>query len=936
MSLRFQIEPQGVGVEVRLVGPEGGIATDLWPVAATVDLLSGVDLAQRLVAAESAIADGDMLLIEHRVVAGLSVREAASLGLPPQAPVVAHVQTRGMIASASFVADLEWRRPTGQPVLGAQRIGSFLRIGDTWRRLSDVLYHIAEAVDRINQAPGDDQGARIAAVAALREVLPAAVDAGKAETGGLFSAMTIAIADAFSLDLKEDGGTVKLVPILHRAGDTSDEPLLPEDRQHAFGEDQFNRFGTVRSVYTLGGNWYVVLSPVLRRALAEVRRVQSAPLATKRALFASPRAFLRDALGPDVDDIVLESVFRETPSYADRVMGLGLWRPRVIPWIVLTPTNWFGGHDAGGAVRGPADCSPSTPAGIIIGDRGIPLSSEEEDILRVRVEDAVGSGRATVPFEVDGTCVHIPANVETLDALNKLAAARIPKGPGNASEPVPEAPAKTAPEVLLIRPNEESIEVEGTFVPRPALAPSCPPIVATPLKPHQAEGLEWLQKAWLMGRPGVLLADEMGLGKTLQGLAFLAWLRSGMDEGAIPRAPVAVIAPTGLLENWRAEADRHLSGLGLGRCTEAFGRGLTALKRPSPDGHPGLDVEALAAADWVLTTYEALRDYDRDFGQVRFAAMLFDEAQKIKTPGVRLTDAAKAMNADFRVAMTGTPVENRLADLWCITDTVHPAVLGDLKGFSADYERSPDPNLLRRLKSSLDSWHGGRPPLMLRRVKRDRLPDMPEPQEILREMPMPPGQRKAYDEVVTAVRGTDKPDTMQALHRLRAISLHPDPDSAISDEEFIAGSARLQGAFEALDSIAARGESALIFLDDCAMQARLAGIIQRRYKLAAAPMIINGQVAGASRQARVDRFQAGSDTFDAMILSPRAGGVGLTLTRANHVIHLSRWWNPAVEDQCTGRVLRIGQTRPVFIYIPMAVTSPWPSLARGARPSTAI
>jgi SNF2 family DNA or RNA helicase len=141
------------------------------------------------------------------------------------------------------------------------------------------------------------------------------------------------------------------------------------------------------------------------------------------------------------------------------------------------------------------------------------------------------------------------------------------------------------------------------------------------------------------------------------------------------------------------------------------------------------------------------------------------------------------------------------------------------------------------------------------------------------------------------------------------------------DQAFIDASARLIAAFKALDDIHQRGERVLVFVEDLAMQPRLAGIIQRRYRLPSPPMLINGQVSGPTRQARVDRFQQAEDGFDAMILSARAGGVGLTLTRANHVIHLSRWWNPAVEDQCTGRVLRIGQTRPVTIHLPLAVLS---------------
>jgi hypothetical protein len=129
----------------------------------------------------------------------------------------------------------------------------------------------------------------------------------------------------------------------------------------------------------------------------------------------------------------------------------------------------------------------------------------------------------------------------------------------------------------------------------------------------------------------------------------------------------------------------------------------------------------------------------------------------------------------------------------------------------------------------------------------------------------------------------------------------------------------MSAAFEALDLIASRNDRALVFIDDLDLQARLSGVIQRRYSLPTPPMIINGRVDGAVRQARVDKFQIGPDEFEVMILSPRAGGVGLTLTRANHVIHLSRWWNPAVEDQCTGRVVRIGQVRDVEVHIPMAM-----------------
>ena len=903
----FDVTPQAT--ELRLRTGAGFLLADLWAIEAPVAAIPGVDVMQRLIAAENAIAEADVVLVEHRAIADLSAREADALGLPPVAEAVAEIRTTGIITRPEFRAVLEWKRPNGQRVVGAQRVGAWLQIGGRWHRLPDVLFAIAEAVDALAAVPDDDLAGRLSAIAALRDLLPAAQASGAADAPGLLGTMTIATADAFSLDLKGEGEGALLVPILHRAGTNSNAPLLAADQQAAFGEDQFNRFHTARSVYTLNRGCFLVLSPPLRQALAEVRRVQSAPAATKRALLASPRAFLRQALGEDVDITVVEELFRETKAYSDRVLGLGLWQPRVLPWIALDTTEWFG-PEGGPASGGPRR---TAAAGLVVGDRRIPLDDTQADDLRARVEAAIAVGAPWVPHEGDGGTVQIPASSETLEALQRLETSRTP-----CRESAGERPA---PEVLVIRPNEEAVDVQASFTPRAAPALGVPQVVTTVLKPHQLEGIEWLQKAWTTGRPGVLLADDMGLGKTLQGLTFLAWLRGGIQAGTVPRGPVLIVAPTGLLENWRSEHDRHLTAPGLGVCTLAYGRGLAALRRATGEDRPALDITAIQAADWVLTTYETLRDYDRDFGQVRFVAMLFDEAQKIKTPGGRITDAAKAMNADFRIALTGTPVENRLADLWCIVDTVHPAYLDDLKSFSNQYERSGDVQALSKLKRILDRPIGGRPPLLLRRLKEDRLPDLPTHNEVLREAPMPPAQLDAYEETIKSVRdgGASGGAVLAALQRLRAVSLHPGEVGNGSDASFIAASARMKVAMEALDEIQRRGERALVFVDDLDLQARMVGMIQRRYRLTVAPMVINGQVAGGARQSKVDRFQQAPDGFDVMILSPRAGGVGLTLTRANHVIHLSRWWNPAVEDQCTGRVVRIGQTRPVTIHIPLAV-----------------
>jgi superfamily II DNA or RNA helicase len=916
MTIELIFTPTSVGTEFRLLDGSVAQSVDSWAISAPRALLPAIDLLNRLVAGDRALADDEFVLVEHSAIADLSATEATALRLPPLSEAIARVATSGIVVHPDFAVTLQWRRPTGSAIVGAERIGAWIRIGDRLSRLSSALFAIAEAVTAVGEA-GENPAARLIAIGRLQELLPAATQDGSATIGGLLPAIDIIQSDAFSLDLVGEGATTRLVPILHRAGDT--EPVLPPDLQAAFGDDQFNRFTNVRSVYTLPGNRLLVLAPTLRRALGEVRRRQSASASVKRALVAAPRAVLRSALEvPDDPTLVdrIDNVFVETPAYSDRVTGLGIWTPRVVPWIQRVGTDWFGPD---------APAGRDAPGGLVVGSRRLDLDGEQAEILRMKVEDAIGRGEPAVIWSPAGEPpVVVPATAETRQALTELVNQRAAMRPRRDQRP--ETPEITPPESLIIFTNEGEVEYSQDFVPRAGPVASLPRMLTTSPKPHQKDGIEWLQKCWLAGRPGVLLADDMGLGKTLQGLAFLAWIREGMDAEEIAKLPILIVAPTGLLANWQAEHDRHLQGDGLGRCVQAYGPGLRSLLRSTPDGVPSLDQARLSGADWVLTTYETLRDYDRDFGAVKFAVLLADEAQKVKTPGARVTDAIKGMNADFRVALTGTPVENRLADLWCIVDGVHSGWLGDLKGFSRRYEAEANVDRLRDLKALLEGPFGGAPSLLLRRMKEDELPDLPRAEFHVHEVAMPTAQAQAYKALIANVlEDNRKGAVLEGLQRLRLIALHPDTQMSGSDAEFIAASARLQVCFDALDRVAAAGERALVFLDSLDLQARLAGIIQRRYGLAAPPAIISGEVAGHRRQQRVDRFQAAPEGFDAMILSPRAGGVGLTLTRANHVIHLARWWNPAVEDQCTGRALRIGQSRTVHVHVPIG------TLADGRR-----
>lgn len=299
----------------------------------------------------------------------------------------------------------------------------------------------------------------------------------------------------------------------------------------------------------------------------------------------------------------------------------------------------------------------------------------------------------------------------------------------------------------------------------------------------------------------------------------------------------------------------------------------------------------------------------------------------------QMTRAAKALNADFTLGMTGTPVENRLQDLWSIMDVVTPGFLGASRDFEKRHP-ADDPEALAGLKSQLTDPIKGRPPYMLRRMKGEVLDGMPTKTVHVLEMDMPPPQASAYRDLVIrsaaagAAGNLGKGGMLTALANMRGVSLHPiDPRQAPDDlDAYARDSARLAQTLSILKDVSDAREKALIFVEDLAMQDRLAGLIKGRFALGRRPTRIHGGVAGHKRQALVDEFQTRPGTFDVMILSPKAGGVGLTLTAANHVIHLSRWWNPAVEDQATDRVFRIGQTRDVHVYLPMAV-HPDPDLA---------
>jgi SNF2 family DNA or RNA helicase len=462
------------------------------------------------------------------------------------------------------------------------------------------------------------------------------------------------------------------------------------------------------------------------------------------------------------------------------------------------------------------------------------------------------------------------------------------------------------------------------------LGDSSPPAMKVRLKTHQVEGVEWLTNCYLAGWPGVLLADDMGLGKTLQSLSFLILLRR---EGVIKRGyPALVVAPTSLLRNWQDEHSKHTLDEGLGKPLVAFGNQLRNVKLGSSavDGIMLLDTGKIAESNWVLTTYETVRDYHMSFARIPFSVAVLDEIQKAKNPSTRINATLKTLNVDFVLSMTGTPVENSISDLWAISDITAPGYFAPLrefmKAFGKVQETQARQQALEKLsgellqKAEIDGHQV--PAYALRRLKEDVAKDLPpKHQGPMIRADMPSAQAQRYADVSAATQA-GKIKILRALHDFRSISLHPvDPDSVTSGlmqgDEYIKMSARLSQAFAKLEQIALRNEKVIIFVNSRRMQTVLSRLVERKFGCSK-PEYIRGDTIPGQRQEIVNRFSALAG-FAALILSPRASGVGLNIVAANHVIHLDRWWNPAVEDQCTDRAYRIGATKEVFVHTVGAV-----------------
>ena len=627
--------------------------------------------------------------------------------------------------------------------------------------------------------------------------------------------------------------------------------------------------------------------------------------------------------------------------YSDRIEEIGFEKPFITPVIARNDEgmDWFEGNVSVGL---------RIDSGVDREATVLPLKFTDIPSLQQAVAQADKAGQSDV--RLPGLKMPVPLQdaKRAVEALLKAQAdlrRREFKPPSGGQLPA-------AKKRLVIKRNLEEIdytEVRATALQTPAGRQPTLPAALRPevvLKPHQLEGVAWLQHLWEASPDrcrGTVLADDMGLGKTLQLLTLIA----DAFEADPTLPPALVVAPVALLENWRNELERFFIP-GTLPLLLLYGDALRALRVPKSELDAELKAQGvtrllkkqwIGSAKLVLTTYETMRDLEFALASQPWSIMVCDEAQKIKTPAALVTRSAKKQKVRFRIACTGTPVENTLADLWCLFDFIQPGMLGALNHFSRTY-RQPIEAKTDEQVAKVEELRALIQPQILHRRKSEVAKDLPAPVEHAecKRLRMSDYQQRLYEQALSTLReqrDTNPSAQLQALLAIRQICSDPhgfaEPETRRLPIDRLVNESPKMGwmveRLKALGADSAGDHKVIVFCEFRELQLLLQRVIAAFFGFA--PSIVNGDTsadprATENRQALIDAFQR-KPGFNSIILSPLAVGFGVNIQAANHVIHFTRTWNPAKEDQATARAHRIGQRRTVTVYYPGVVSDKFPS-----------
>lgn len=807
--------------------------------------------------------------------------EREMLGLPPMYPFDLYVEAKGMITRPDFKYEYSFRSfaPNGV-CFKVELNGPIVKIDGQSYLLSQEQFKLITSINEFNDLPFENKttNGNLIKFTSIKEL----------------SSSSAICLDSYLNDKDVILPTHIKVKVDYRGNELDIIPTI----EHEVGEKfsmYFDKLNAVRNEYpiSLGGGKkvHVVVDDKQQEALSKIkkdyRRVSSPDLIKK--VIESPES----VFDTDVIDI--------SEFYSDRVVEIGLYKPKVSSFLSPYKSQWIPSFKIEDKTNGTTNISFKSFTELA-------EFKEKIDIAEEKGSNVVVYNGAQIPIQ-DARAMEVSAKVQ----LKKKEI--VTKTGENSIEE-----RKKNNKVLLIEENLEELGYQSEFKKRTQQSSYhfYPDSFLNPsikLKEHQEVGIAWLQNMVKEKQNGCLLADDMGLGKTLQLLYLIDWHYRYFNK---EQKPYLVVAPVALLENWENEYNRFFSNprLPILRVTSA------------PKEMNQKFINEISNLGIVLVSYETMRNSQFNFCAVDFAVCVLDEAQKIKTPGTLVTNAAKALKSSLKVAMTGTPIENSFVDLWCIMDFAVPGLLGNAKDFSKRYHfplKRSDVDVCKigeEIRNKIDNF-------FIRRLKTDIAHDLPSKNIKYYKQKMPSVQLARYASVINDSFDEEPCLNLMLMRimRLRALCDHPfleDNYSMYDTDYIINSSAKLIATFDLLQQIRMKEEKVIIFTDRKEMQRMLQHTIY--YKYGISPRIINGDTSTSpssrghklSRQQTIDAFQS-KEGFNVIIMSPLAAGMGLNVVGANHVIHYSRHWNPAKEMQATDRVYRIGQTKDVYVHYPMAV-----------------
>ena len=676
-----------------------------------------LDFCTSLIAEDKAtVEDGTKLILPYDTVAEMTPFQIKCINLPKANPYIFTCSSTGTELRQDYQINYSFK--DGRRTVNVDNIKiPFMEINGKKYTVLNPIYRSIQLIDQINECSRttNEQSTKLKLFQELKKNIPFE----SLQNDSQLKEMNIVVSDQFSLEMV-DRNECKFVPKFvnsvysndNNGEDYRDQSTEGEfndaneeilDSLHKHKQEQFeNHFlnrNEVQNTYSLDGTFLVI--PEKTKTLIKVikKTLSEGNIAKKRSLFYSPNKFFKDVLGDEFTE-EHDHIFVSSEKYqSDRISHIGIWQPKLQGFLPPTQKNeWF----------------PEYCMGIRLAEGDIiQVKSTEINPLIDDIDNAIKEGEETVELhhqKINATTENLKICKEFRDKIEEIL--------GDSKRTKKESSAKI---VAIIKDNLEKDLYEDKESKRKVQQKFIPKMLDTSklkegkLFDHQEEGIAWLQESWNQSKRGVLLADDMGLGKTLQVLVFLAWLRELESSFKLEdEKPYLLVAPRSLLNNWQIEHNKFLKGEGLGRIKDGLSNSEKKDEREA--------IDKLKRSNFVLVTYDSLAKFEHIFRKISWKVIVFDECQAIKNPSSFRTDMAKAMAADFSIGMTGTPVENRLGDLWCISDAVYPGFLKTYKEFKKEYESTNNTDKLSK------KMKGEQPTFMLRRMKVDHIEGLPEKQ----------------------------------------------------------------------------------------------------------------------------------------------------------------------------------------------------------------